>query len=226
MRVFLYNLLKFLLAAALLNRMVSLSIIDYGAGNLGSISNGLKKVGAEVTITDDAATIMNQDGIVMPGDGAFGAAMEQLHERGLDGIVGQVLAEGKPFLGICLGLQLLLDESEEMGEFRGLCIIPGRVVKFPPDEKVPQMGWNTIQIQQPDHYLFQGIPDNTYVYFVHSFHAVLSDPSNALALTTYGETTYASMIWRDNVVASQFHPEKSGKLGVKMLENFVEHCHQ
>ncbi|HMF32313.1 MAG TPA: imidazole glycerol phosphate synthase subunit HisH [Candidatus Lokiarchaeia archaeon] len=204
--------------------MVSLSLIDYGAGNLGSISNGLKKVGAEVTITDDPTTILNQDGIVMPGDGAFGAAMEQLSEHNLDGILDQILVEQKPFLGICLGLQLLFDESEEMGLFRGLGIIHGRIVKFPPGEKVPQMGWNTIQIQQPDHYLLQEIPDNTYVYFVHSFHPVLSDPANALALTTYGQTTYASMVWRDDVVASQFHPEKSGKLGVKMLENFVEHC--
>ncbi len=206
--------------------MVSLSIIDYGAGNLRSIGKALEKVGAEITISSNPADILNKDGIVLPGVGAFGDAMEMLRKRNLVAIFSEIVAENKPLLGVCLGLQVLFSEGEEMGHFKGLNLIRGQVVKFPSGEKVPQIGWNTIEIQKPDHYLVQGVPNQSYMYFVHSFHPVLADPANAIALTTYGNTHYASMVYNKEIVATQFHPEKSSKWGLKILENFVNHCHQ
>ncbi len=206
--------------------MVSLSIIDYGAGNLRSIGKALEKVGADILVSSNPVDIINKDGIVLPGVGAFGDAMAMLRERNLINIFKEIRDQDKPLLGVCLGLQILFSEGEEMGHFDGLNLIAGRVVKFPPDEKVPQIGWNTIDIQKSNHYLVQGIPNQSYMYFVHSFHPVLANPDNAIASTTYGKTTYASMVCNKEIVATQFHPEKSGKWGLKILENYVTHCHQ
>ncbi len=206
--------------------MVSLSIIDYGAGNLRSIGKALEKVGAQILVSANPTEIINKDGIVLPGVGAFGDAMAMLRERNLVTIFKEIVAQDKPLLGVCLGLQILFSEGEEMGHFEGLNLIQGRVVKFPPGEKVPQIGWNTIEIQKKDHYLVQGVPNQAYMYFVHSFHPVLDNPVNAVTLTTYSKTTYASMVCSNEIVATQFHPEKSGKWGLKILENFVNHCHR
>jgi len=206
--------------------MVSLAIIDYGAGNLRSIGKALEKEGADILITSNHAEILDKDGIVLPGVGAFGDAMAMLRERNLLSVFNEIAAADKPLLGICLGLQILFSEGEEMGHFRGLNLIPGQVVKFPRGEKVPQIGWNTIEIQQTDHYLVQSIPNQVYMYFVHSYHPVLENPTNAITLTTYGKTTYASMVYVKEIAATQFHPEKSGKWGLKLLENFVGHCHR
>jgi len=197
-----------------------IAIIDYGMGNLRSVQKGIERVGFAAEVTRDIARIEAAAGVVLPGVGAFGACMENLRTYGLIDSVRRVIERGTPFLGICLGMQLLFEESEEFGPVRGLGIFPGRVVRFAdqPELKVPHMGWNRIRKLQDAPHL-RGIDDGAFVYFVHSYYVVPADASLAATSTDYG-AEFTSAIARDNVFATQYHPEKSQAVGLKILENF------
>jgi glutamine amidotransferase len=203
--------------------MVKFSIIDYKAGNLKSLSKALEYLNAEFIISNKKSEILDADGIFMPGVGAFGEAMKNLNEIHFKDILSEIKSREIPFMGICLGLQLLYTSSEEMGFYYGLDVVKGHVKRFREGIKVPQIGWNSVQPKQPNHFIFEDIPNNSYFYFVHSFYGIPEDPSNILAETTYEDTTFASMIVNRNFIASQFHPEKSGKIGIKLLSNFIKH---
>jgi glutamine amidotransferase len=200
--------------------MPIIAIIDYGMGNLRSVQKGLERVGFAAEVTRDPERITAAVGVVLPGVGAFGACMDNLCGYGLVETVRHVISRGTPFLGICLGMQLLFEESEEFGPVPGLGIFSGRVVRFPENEtlKVPHMGWNQIRKHQDAPHL-RGIDDGAFVYFVHSYYVVPADPSLTATSTEYG-FEFASAVARDNVFATQYHPEKSQKVGLKILENF------
>lgn len=202
--------------------MAEIAIIDYGMGNLRSVQKAFEHLGAKAEITADSEVILNSSRIVLPGVGAFRDAIHALENCALTGVIPDVIRMGKPFLGICLGLQLLFDRSYEDGEYTGLGIVPGTVQKFqlPADLKIPHMGWNQLNRKQPDNRLLQGIPDRAWFYFVHSYHVVPDDPSWIAATTEYGEP-FVSVISKDNVFATQFHPEKSQSDGLHLLQNFV-----
>ncbi len=196
-----------------------IAIIDYGMGNLYSVEKALAKLGADATITSDPQVIAAADHVVLPGVGAFGDCMRNLEQSGLVPVIRQVIAAGVPFLGICLGLQLLFDGSEEDPGVAGLGIFPGMVRKIvAPGLKIPHMGWNSIRIERPSP-LFAEVPANSYVYFVHSYHAVPDDPELVTAVTDYGGPVTAA-VGRGNVQAVQFHPEKSSGVGMHILEGF------
>src|SRR6266446_967009 len=201
--------------------MPSIAIIDYGMGNLRSVQKGIERVGFAAEVTRDAERIEAAAGVVLPGVGAFGACMENLRTYGLIDAVRQVIERGTPFLGICLGMQLLFEESEEFGPVKGLGILPGRVVRFAADpaRKVPHMGWNALRMVRAAPAL-AGIDDGAYVYFVHSYYPVPADPAVVATTTPYG-CDFASSVVRDNVFACQFHPEKSQQVGLRLLDNFV-----
>jgi glutamine amidotransferase len=200
-----------------------IAIVDYGMGNLRSVEKAIARTGATVRVTSDPRQILEARGVVLPGVGAFGACMENLSSRGLVEPVRAAVASGKPFLGICLGLQLLFEESEEFGPIRGLGILPGRVVRFGGSAldglKIPQMGWNRLKIRHRVGEL-GGIDDGAYVYFVHSYYVVPSEPDVVAATTEYGVEVTAAIAWR-NVFACQFHPEKSQTVGLRLLANFA-----
>jgi imidazole glycerol-phosphate synthase subunit HisH len=200
-----------------------IAIVDYGMGNLRSVEKAIARTGATVRVTSDPRQILEARGVVLPGVGAFGACMENLSSRGLVEPVRAAVASGKPFLGICLGLQLLFEESEEFGPIRGLGILPGRVVRFGGSAldglKIPQMGWNRLKIRHRVGEL-GGIDDGAYVYFVHSYYVVPSEPDVVAATTDYGVEVTAAIAWR-NVFACQFHPEKSQTVGLRLLANFA-----
>ncbi|WP_225072824.1 imidazole glycerol phosphate synthase subunit HisH [Desulfuromonas sp. CSMB_57] len=200
-------------------------IIDYGMGNLRSVQKGFEKVGFEALVSDDPRVIEGADKLVLPGVGAFRDCMDNLRQGGFIGPIERHIEAGRPFLGICLGLQLLFTESEEFGLHAGLNIIPGRVRRFPADLqqagqalKVPHMGWNQLAIQRPAP-LFEGVPSGESVYFVHSYYVEPEDPSVVAATADYG-LTFCAAVWRDNVMATQFHPEKSQQVGLRILKNF------
>lgn len=197
-------------------------IIDYGMGNLRSVQKGFEKVGHSATITSDAETIAAASKIVLPGVGAFGDAMEELRRRTLVEPVKQVITAGKPFLGICLGLQLLFEVGYEGGTHEGLGVLPGEVVRFelPHEYKVPHMGWNQLEIRRPAPIL-SGLTSGAHMYFVHSYYGVPRNPEVTAAETNYGQA-FTSVVWHDNVFATQFHPEKSQADGLKILRNFAE----
>lgn len=198
-------------------------IVDYGMGNLRSVAKAFEKVGSKAKVTDNPKIISKADKLVVPGVGAFKDAMHELRARRLINPIKEFIKKGKPFLGLCLGLQLLFSESEEGGKNKGLDIIQGRVLRFSPKGlKVPHMGWNQIEIQNSCP-LLKGIPDETYVYFVHSYYAKPQDNSVVVARTDYG-VKFPSVIWSENIYAAQFHPEKSQNLGLKILRNFVKEC--
>ena len=200
-----------------------IAIIDYGMGNLRSVQKGFERVGREAVVTSDAKTILSAGKVVLPGVGAFPDCMRNLEQNGLIDVVHQTIKSGKPFLGICLGLQLLFTESEEFGLSKGLDIIKGRVELFKLQDsalKVPHMGWNSIAIRRRAPAL-QDVPDNSHVYFVHSFHVVPED-KNVIATTTDYGIEFVSSIWKDNIFAVQFHPEKSQTLGLSILKRFGE----
>ena len=202
--------------------MRPLAIVDYGMGNLRSVEKAFERVGQAADVTRDAERIHGAPGVVLPGVGAFGACMANLRALGLLEPVREAINAGRPFLGICLGMQLLFDESEEFGPIEGLHILPGRVVRFPSDaeRKVPHMGWNTLRMARPVPHL-AGIGDGAYVYFVHSYYPVPADPAIVATATPYG-VEFASSVMCDNVFACQFHPEKSQAVGLRLLENFVQ----
>jgi len=196
-----------------------IAIVDYGVGNLRSVQKALELVGAQAVVTSDAAQLDVARGIVLPGVGAFGDGMDNLRARDLVQPLLDQVAQDKPFLGICLGMQLLFDESEEMGLHQGLGLLPGRVVRFPESElKVPHIGWN--QLMGCGTGVLSGIVDGEYAYFVHSYYVAPSDPSDVLATTEYG-VEFASVVSRNKVFGAQFHPEKSQDVGLRLLQNFA-----
>jgi len=200
-----------------------IAIVDVCSGNLRSVERAIAKVGGDVVVTRDPDVVRKADKIVVPGQGAFGVFMRGLVERGLGEALREAIASGRPYLGICLGLQILFEASEEQGPVAGLGVYRGKVVKLAPADptlKVPHMGWNRIAQRRPEP-LVAGIPDGAYVYFVHSFHAVPEDPS-LLALESVHGVRVCAAIRRDNVFACQFHPEKSQAVGLQLLRNFVE----
>ena len=199
-----------------------IGIIDYDAGNIRSVEKAMKYLGQDVCITRDRDTLLRADKVILPGVGSFGDAMNHLQEYGLVDVIHELTELEKPFLGICLGLQLLFESSEETPGVEGLGLLKGKIVKIPPAEglKIPHMGWNSLHLQN-DGRLFQGIPEQTYVYFVHSYYLQAEDPQIVKATTEYGVTIHAS-VEKDNIFACQFHPEKSSKYGLKILENFAK----
>lgn len=206
-----------------------ISIIDYDAGNIKSVEKAIQFLGEEAKITRDRDEILNSDRAILPGVGAFGVAMEKLRSYGLEEVIHQYVSTGKPFLGICLGLQLLFDESEESPGVKGLGLIKGKITKIPTEykadngntmtQKVPQIGWNSIEIN-PSSRLFKGISDGSYVYFVHSYYLTADNPDEVAAKTYYGTEIHAA-VEKDNIFATQFHPEKSSDVGLKILKNFI-----
>ena len=204
-----------------------IAIVDYGMGNLRSVQKGFEKVGYPATVTADPQVILDADKIVLPGVGAFRDCMRNLEQGGFIEPILRVIDQGRPFLGICLGLQLLFTEGEEFGLHKGLGVIPGRVVRFPDGmteggEKlpVPHMGWNQLSfLQRPS--VFDGIEEGTNVYFVHSYYVKPVDPAVIATTTNYG-IEFCSSIRKDNIVATQFHPEKSQETGLRILRNFAQ----
>ncbi len=198
-----------------------IAIIDYGAGNLQSVKKAFDFIGAESVITDDKNVIMSADKVLLPGVGSFGDAMKSMEEKGLVDTVKAFANSGKPFLGICLGLQLLFEESEESPGVKGLGIFKGKIQKFSNDMglKIPHMGWNSISINQKDT-LFKNVPENAYVYFVHSYYLLTENSEDVAATTNYGIDFHCA-VGRKNVFATQFHPEKSGDVGLQILKNFA-----
>lgn len=204
-----------------------IAIVDYGMGNLKSVQKALERTGAMAVVTDDPAVLGAAQGVVLPGVGAFGDAVANLRARRLIEPVLRHVSQGKPLLGICLGMQLLFDESEEMGRHRGLGLLPGRVVRLPcPHLKVPHVGWNQLQIvdcrlQIAKRGLLAGIADGAHAYFVHSYYVVPQDPADVLATTEYG-IEFASVVGRGAIWGAQFHPEKSQEVGLRLLKNFSQ----
>ena len=198
------------------------AMIDYDAGNIKSVEKALQKLGADVVITKDPQVILNADKVILPGVGSFGDAMNNLKKYGLDEVIHQVVEKGTPFLGICLGLQLLFERSDESPEATGLGILKGEILRIPDAEglKIPHMGWNSLHLQNNGR-LFKGLKENDYVYFVHSYYLKAEDEEIVKATTNYSVNIHAS-VEKDNVFACQFHPEKSSDVGLQILKNFVE----
>ncbi len=202
--------------------MPVIAVVDYDMGNLHSACKGLENAGATPKVTDSPAELERADAIALPGVGAFDPAVQHLRSRHLEEPIKQAIASGKPFLGICLGLQILFDSSEE-GKEPGLGIVPGTVRRFHPEPgiTIPHMGWNQLQLTQPDLSLWQQLPPNPWVYFVHSYYVDPIDPTVRAATITHGTQTVTAAIARDNLMAVQFHPEKSSTAGLQILANFV-----
>jgi glutamine amidotransferase len=199
-----------------------IAIIDYDAGNIKSVEKALKTLGQDVVITRDADTILNADKVILPGVGAFGDAMGKLHDYGLVEVIHKVVEKKISFLGICLGLQLMFESSEETPGVEGLGLLKGKVVKIPDNGelKIPHMGWNSLHFQNHGR-LFANLPQDSYVYFVHSYYLQAEDESIVKATTEYSTCIHAS-VEKDNVFACQFHPEKSSEVGLTILKNFCE----
>lgn len=199
-----------------------IAMIDYDAGNIKSVEKALVSLGAETVLTRDPEQILAADGVILPGVGSFGDAMKKLHFYGLPEVIRQYTELGKPFLGICLGLQLLFESSEESPGVEGLHVLEGRIKRIPdaPGLKIPHIGWNNLEFPRESR-LFKGLPENPYVYFVHSYYLEASDSSRVTAETMYGVRIHAA-VEKDNVFACQFHPEKSSETGLSILRNFLE----
>jgi len=195
-----------------------IAIIDYGMGNLRSVEKGFLKVGVDARVVTEPRAIDDAKAVVLPGVGAFRDCMKNLSGMSLTEPIVRSIEKGKPYLGICLGLQVLFSESEEFGTYKGLDIIKGKVMKFRTDLKVPHMGWNNVKLlRRPP--VFEGIKDESFFYFVHSFYVDPEDADVIAATTDYG-ITFTSMVWKDNIFATQFHPEKSQETGLMILKNF------
>jgi imidazole glycerol-phosphate synthase subunit HisH len=197
-----------------------IAIIDYGAGNIRSIEKALEYVGGVVQVTDDPAVVNNAQAVVLPGVGSGGAAMARMTQRGLDNAIRQATEQGKPFLGICLGMQLLAEHHAE-GEVDGLGLFRGEVRRIPNGPKIPHMGWNQVRPLQTGLAIFDEIPQDAYFYFAHSYYVEPQDQQGVAAVTDYG-SPYCSVIVTERVWGTQFHPEKSGSVGLRMLKNFVK----
>ena len=200
---------------------MKIAVVDYGMGNLGSVVKACNSFGADTRVAANAQGFGAADKIILPGVGAFGDAAAELRKRGLDSVIKDKIKQGLPFLGICLGMHLLLDNSQESLNESGFGLIPGQVVKFKAEViKVPHVGWNQIE-KDGDSPLLDGIEDNSYVYFCHSYY-VCPDDQNVIAATTEYGIKFASIVSKDNIFGIQFHPEKSQKTGLKILENFIK----
>jgi glutamine amidotransferase len=204
-----------------------IAIIDYGMGNLRSVQKGFEKIGAEALVTADPQTILQADKVVLPGVGAFRDCMRNLEQAGFVEPILKVISGGRPFLGICVGMQLLFTDSVEFGLYQGLNVIPGHVLRFPEkmqdageELKVPQMGWNQLNFKRRPP-AFDGIAEGSNVYFVHSYY-VKPDNDDVIATTTGYGFEFCSSVWKDNIIATQFHPEKSQDVGLRILKNFAE----
>lgn len=204
-----------------------IAIIDYGMGNLRSVQKGFEKIGAEAIITADPQLVLEAEKIVLPGVGAFRDCMSNLEQGGFVEPILKVIADGRPFLGICVGMQLLFNDSVEFGLYKGLGVIPGHVLRFAEgmkengeELKVPHMGWNQINFKQRPP-AFNGVEAESNVYFVHSYYVKPDDESVVATTTSYG-IEFCSSVWKDNIVATQFHPEKSQEIGLRILKNFAE----
>ncbi len=196
-----------------------ITVVDYGVGNLHSVAKALEKVGAKTHVTSDWRDVEKSDGVVLPGVGAFKDSMDAMNRSDLAKAIKSYIASGKPFLGVCVGLQMLFAESEEFGLSKGLGVFPGRVVKFAQGQKVPHMGWNQIQVKKNGNPLLKGVKDGDFLYFVHSYYVVPENPSIVAAQCSYG-VDFTCMVWEKNVFGTQFHPEKSQTVGLKIYENF------
>ena len=199
-----------------------IAIIDYDAGNLRSVEKALLSIGEDAIVTRDRDEILSADKVILPGVGAFGDAMKKLGEYGLVDTIHEAVDSGKPFLGICLGLQLLFRRSDESDGVEGLSILPGEILRIPdaPGIKIPHIGWNSLKVKD-DARLFNGLGENPYVYFVHSYYLKADDEHIVAATTEYGGTLIHAAVQKDNVYACQFHPEKSGGVGMLILKNFA-----
>ncbi len=199
-----------------------IAIIDYDAGNIKSVEKAMQSLGEEVVVTRDADTLLNAEKVILPGVGAFGDAMDKIRSYGLEDVIHQIVAKGTPFLGICLGLQLMFEESDETPGVKGLGILPGKILRIPdaPDLKIPHMGWNSLHFEK-DTRLFKGIKEGAYVYFVHSYYLKAEEASIVAASTEYSTHIHAA-VERGNVFACQFHPEKSSEVGLAILKNFID----
>ena len=204
----------------------NIAIIDYEMGNLKSIYKCLKHLNVDAIITDKSEIILDSDGVILPGVGAFGDAMMHLREKKLIPIINQIVTEKIPLFGVCLGQQLIFSKSYEMGEHDGLNLIKGDAILFDKNkvDKIPQIGWNSVEFVKNDHFLVQGIPNNSYFYFVHSFYTLPEDKEQIVGITNYGEIEYCSIVCNDNIFATQFHPEKSSNNGIQIYKNFIEFC--
>ncbi len=203
-----------------------ITIIDYEMGNLRSVEKAFEKLGFGARVSNNPDDLLTTDKVVLPGVGAFKDCITNLRDGGFVEPLLQHVEAGKPLLGICVGMQMLFDESEEFGRHKGLGLIPGKVARFPAGMeergerlKVPHMGWNTIQIQRPAP-LFKDTAEGSYVYFVHSYYCAADNPDDVAASCRYGDIVFTAAIWRDNLMATQFHPEKSQDVGLKIFENF------
>ena len=198
-----------------------IAVLDYDAGNIKSVEKALQSLGADVIVTRDREEILKTDHVILPGVGAFGDAMKKLESYGLIPVIKEVIDKGTPFLGICLGLQLLFEESEEAPGVKGLGILPGKIVRFSESNglKIPQIGWNRLSFPRRGK-LFEGIDEGEFVYFVHSYYLKADNETDVVATCEYGDLVHAS-VERDNVYACQFHPEKSSSVGLKILKNFI-----
>jgi len=204
-----------------------IAIVDYGMGNLRSVQKGFEKIGAEALVTSDPRVVLEANRVVLPGVGAFRDCMRNLEQGGFVDPLLKVISSGRPFLGICVGMQLLFTDSVEFGLYSGLNVIPGHVLRFPDKMSVagerlpvPQMGWNQLSFKK-NPAVFEGIPDGSNVYFVHSYYVKPDDDAVIASSTDYG-IEFCSSVWKDNIVATQFHPEKSQEIGLRILKNFAE----
>ena len=200
--------------------MADVVIVDYGAGNLRSVARAVAHAGIEALVTSHPAAIENARALIVPGVGAAADTMAHLREGGLDGPIRDYIESGRPFLGVCMGMQALFDVSEEGGEHECLGVLPGRIVRFPAGLTVPHMGWNTVELRAP-HPVFDGIEDDAYFYFVHSYHPRPQDDPVVLGETEYDGVRFPAVVGRGNLVATQFHPEKSGSDGLRLYSNFL-----
>lgn len=199
----------------------TITMIDYGASNIRSAQKAFEHIGATVHLTEDPDEVRRAEKLVLPGVGAFGSGMDGLRRRNLPHAIHEAVARGVPFLGICVGMQLLFDESDEMGIHQGLGLVPGKVTRFPANGlKVPHMGWNQLE-HDGVHWLLRGVNSGDYAYFVHSYYCTPGDETNIIARTEY-ERPFASIVARENIYGLQFHPEKSQRVGLQILKNFVE----
>ena len=199
-----------------------IAIIDYGAGNIRNVVNAINKLGYEVNLTSDPDEVLSADTVILPGVGAAGDTVSSLRKLNLIEPVRRVIAENKPFLGICIGLQVLFTETEEDRGQKCLDVFPGRVKRFPEGRKIPHMGWNQVK-RKIDHPVFEGVPDNSNFYFVHSYYVDPEDQSLIAGITEYG-VEFCSMISRGNMIGTQFHPEKSGNIGLRIYDNFLRYA--